>query len=122
MKNILKHIKTLGIFSLLQIIFIFLCSALNIIFNSSNITTIILFVFNIAVFIFLGYKYGKNSNKKGLLVGLVLGLILVSYLYLLYIMLYSFSFDINKILYYTILIISSILGSIIGKNTQLKDQ
>ncbi len=122
MKNILKYIKTLGVFSLLQIIFIFLCSTLNILFNSSNITTIILFILNIATFIFLGYKYGKSSNKKGLLVGLVLGLILVLYLYLLYIILYSFSFDINKVLYYTILIVASTLGSIIGKNTQLKNQ
>ncbi len=121
MKKMLFYAKTLGIFSLIQIIIIFLCSILNIIFNSSNITTIILFISNIALFVFLGFQNGKNSTKKGLVTGLLLGLLLVLFLFILYIIFYEFSFDINKVVYYLSLILSSTLGSIIGKNKQKKD-
>ncbi len=119
-KNLIIYTKYFGIYSLIQIITIFICSILNLLFLSSAISTIILLIVNILCFMLFGLKMGLNSNKKGLIIGLIVGLSLSCITFFLSVIFYGFSLRINTILYYTILIISSIFGGIIGKNYQSK--
>ena len=67
-----------------------------------------------------GLRIGKNSNKKGYLEGLKLGII-TSILFVIFNFLaFSNSFKFKYLLFYTILNISSILGSMIGINKEKK--
>ena len=115
----LEHIKNLGVFSLGEIFIIFICSILNLILKSSNVTTIILFVVNILLFGFFGYKYGLKTNKKGLIIGLYVGISLILFLILLNAIFYQQGININRILYYGILVLSSMFGASFGKNKQV---
>lgn len=115
----LEHIKNLGVFSLGEIFIIFICSILNLILKSSNVTTIILFVVNILLFGFFGYKYGLKTNKKGLIIGLYVGISLILFLMLLNAIFYQQGININRILYYGILVLSSMFGASFGKNKQV---
>lgn len=61
-----------------------------------------------------GYIIGKNTNKNGWLEGLKIGLIIT-----LLIMIYNLIFDTltqKDVIFYLILIVSSIFGSILGIN------
>lgn len=61
-----------------------------------------------------GYMIGKNANKNGWLEGLKIGLIIT-----LLIMIYNLIFDtltLKDIIFYLALIISAIVGSILGIN------
>ena len=117
-KKTVLFTKELGIFSLIEILIVFICSLLNLIFLSNSLTTIIILLANCLSFFILSYLYGKKSKQKGIVSGLLNGIILSLFLIIIYSIFYSFSFNINKILYYLILILSSTTGGIIGKNTQ----
>jgi putative membrane protein (TIGR04086 family) len=118
MNKALLHMKNLGILSLLEIFIIFICSILNLFLGNGNITTIILFIFNIILFLYFGFKFGKSSKKKGLLTGLHVGFGLIFFLFLINTIFYNNGININKILYYLILLLSCMFGAIVGKNKQ----
>jgi len=91
-----------------------LLSYFNILNN--KITSIIKIIIPILSMLIGGFYMGKNSLKKGFLEGLKLGsvfsLILIIFNYLAF----NNSFKFKYILFYIILIITSILGSMIGIN------
>ena len=122
MKKVLSYIKLLGIFSLTEIFIIFICSLINLIFKTSNITTIILFITNLVIYLLLAFQKGKTTQKKGAISGLITGLALMIFSFLIYIIFYNFSFDINKVIYYLSLVLSSIIGGIMGKNKSKTNQ
>ena len=67
--------------------------------------------------LFIGGLYiGRKSMKKGFLEGLKLGIIFSLFLIIFNYLGLGNGFKLKYILYYTILIISSIFGSIIGIN------
>lgn len=63
-----------------------------------------------------GFVIGKKQGKKGWLEGLKLSLIFLIILTLFNYLGLNYSFSIKSIIYYVILIVSSILGSIVGVN------
>ncbi len=64
--------------------------------------------------IFIGsFSLGRKSNKKGWLEGIKLGAILIFIIFLIDALIFK-SFILKKIIYYSILLITSILGSMIG--------
>lgn len=67
--------------------------------------------------LFLGGLYmGKNSKNKGWLEGIKLGIIFSIFLLIFNFLALNNSFKLKYLLFYTIIIISSIFGSIIGIN------
>lgn len=60
-----------------------------------------------------GYRLGYNSVRRGWLVGLKLGIGLIL-IFLLIILIFQLSFVIKNILYYTIILITTMLGSMVG--------
>lgn len=67
--------------------------------------------------IFVGsFIFGKNSHNKGLIEGLKFGLIIIIILLLFNYLVFSMPFNIKALVYYSTVLVISILGSIIGIN------
>lgn len=115
--NVLKYLKALLYIFVLIIVFSLLISTLNYfdivgsgIINIFEIISVIVSMFVGGVFI------GKNSNNKGYLQGLKIGGISLVILFLLNYLGFNNSFSISTILFYLIIIVSSIIGSVVGIN------
>lgn len=67
-----------------------------------------------------GFYIGKNSNNKGYLEGLKLGAIFSMFLTVFNFFIFNNSFKLKYLLFYLILMTSSILGSMIGINQRKK--
>lgn len=90
-------------------------------FNLISDKTVSLFkVFTLVISLFIGGIYiGSKTNKKGWLEGIKLGLI-----FIIFLIIYNFindSFNIKNILYYLIVITSSIFGSMVGISIKKTD-
>ena len=117
----MKYLKNLGLSfayilgSILVLTFITtLLSYFNIL--SDKITSLIKIIIPIISMLIGGFYIGKKSSKKGFLEGLKLGLIFSSILIIFNYLALDNSFKFKYLLFYIILIISSILGSMIGIN------
>ena len=115
----MKYLKTIAIAISITLsiilILMFLATLLN--YNNilnikiTNILKIIIPLFSVALG---GYIMGKKAEKNGYLEGLKIGLIIV--ILLLIPNLIFFSINIKDFIFYLILIISSIFGSMFGIN------
>ena len=82
---------------------------------SDKVMNILKMILILGTFIFSGFYLSKRSKKRGFLEGIKIGLI-ISVLYLLITLLgFNSSFEWRNIIYYLILIVSSMTGGIIGK-------
>ncbi|MGN1378955.1 MAG: hypothetical protein ACI4XR_00945 [Bacilli bacterium] len=121
-KKYLKTLKYLGLFILTETFLAFFLGLINLFGVSSYITNLLSFLFNIALFFILSFKKGKTTNKKGYLEGLINGLILVLCLFIFTLIFFIKNISIYTILYYIILISTSIIASILGKNTKKENK
>ena len=120
MDNVKNYLIAIGYFLLVVAVFAIILT----IFNYYDIVTNKLFkvikvlIPSLALFIG-GYKVGNNANKKGYIEGIKLSLIVIVLLFMLSYLGFNASFNISLILYYIILIISSMLGAMIGINKKI---
>ena len=120
MNNIKNYLIAIGYFLLVVVIFAIVLT----IFNYYDIVTNKLFkvikvlIPSFALFIG-GYKVGNSVNKKGYIEGIKLSLIVIVLLFMFSYLGFNASFNISLILYYIILIISSMLGAMIGINKKI---
>ncbi len=120
MDNIKNYLIAIGYFLLVVVIFAIVLT----IFNYYDIVTNKLFkvikvlIPSFALFIG-GYKVGNSANKKGYIEGIKLSLIVIVLLFMFSYLGFNASFNISLILYYIILIISSMLGAMIGINKKI---
>ena len=68
-----------------------------------------------------GFIMGKNSKQKGWLEGLKLGLITLAILLLVNYVILNQNLDIRNLVYYLILLSSTIFGSMVGINKRKED-
>ena len=120
----MEYLKKLGK-SLLYIIIpilivMFILTILNY-FNiiNYNILNIMKYITIIVFLLFSSYKLGNNSTDKGYISGIKLGLIIIIILLLSNYFIFK-SFSIKTLIYYGIILATSIVGSIIGKNRVAK--
>lgn len=115
----MKYLKKLGMSFIYIIGTLLILTLITTTFSYFNIfndkvTSIIKIIIPIISMFIGGFYIGKNSNKKGFLEGLKLGLIFSLFLIIFnYLALFN-SFEFKHLLFYIILIISSIFGSMIG--------
>lgn len=115
----MNYIKKLGI-SILWVISFFLSLTFIIsLFNYFNIINdkiveIVKILIPITSIFIGGLKIGKNSKNKGWLEGLKLGLIFVIFIVIFNFLALDVKFELKNIIFYIILTISCILGSMIG--------
>jgi putative membrane protein, TIGR04086 family len=119
-KKLLVYGKYIGLFILIELFISFILGLFNLIGVSSYITSLISFVINISLFFTLSFIKGKHTNKKGIICGLINGLILILTLFIITLILFIRHLSYTTLLYYLILLSSSVIGGILGKNTQTK--
>ena len=117
----MKYLKKLGmsfiyIISIILILtfIVTLLSYFNLI--TDKIVSIFKIIIPIIALLIGGIYIGKNSSKKGFIEGLKLGCIFIIVLTIFNYLAFDYSFKFKYLLFYIILIISSILGSMIGIN------
>ncbi len=115
--KVLNYLKYLGIFIIIMLIISFLISLLNLTGLSFKKAGVILIAIS---FFVISLKASLKTQEKGYLLGLKLSLMFVIFLILLNLIFFKSSFNIARIIYYVILIASSVLGGAIGKNIGLK--
>lgn len=120
MYKLLEYLKYIGIF----IIFILIITLFTSLINLTNINTIIISKISIILtaisFFIISSNASNKLNEKGYILGLKLGLLFCLLLILTNIIFFKSSFNIDRIIYYIILIASSILGGSFGKNFHFK--
>ncbi len=117
----MKYIKKLSLSFGVILISIILLTFITSIFYyfkwiSSSTLSILKIMIPVISLIAGGFTIGKKSSQKGWLEGLKLSIIFLLFLILFNLLGLSHSIEFKNILYYLIIIISSILGSIIGIN------
>ena len=119
----MNYLKKLGMsFSyiissiLILTLFVTILNYFNII-SDKTVSIFKIIISNIAMIIG-GFYIGKKSNKKGFIEGLKLGLIFSVISIFLNYLAFDYSFKLKYSLFYLILIISSVLGSMIGINVK----
>lgn len=115
-------ISILYVFSI-TIIGLFLITLLNY-FNIANgkFFSILKILVPLTGILVGGIIIGKRSEKKGWLEGLKLSLILIITLILLNNLIFKNPFKLKILVYYSILIITSIFGSVIGINFKKQNE
>lgn len=117
----MKYLKQIGKAILVMTIFLITSTFLITLLNYFNIIgSGFLSILKIAIIIITlfigGYLIGKESSKKGWLEGLKLSLIFTIILILFSILGFGNKLEFKHILYYGILIISCMFGSMLGIN------
>ena len=111
-KYLFSYLYTFGIM-IVSFIVITLLNYFNIINTNTSDT---LELISIIISIFIGsFRIGKNSSKKGYLEGINFSIIFILFILILNIIFIG-KFDINLIIYYIIILISSIFSSMLGIN------
>lgn len=111
MKKYLKSVSYSLILIIVLILFITILNYIGLIYGIA-LNSIKLIVPIIAMFIG-GIIIGKSSIQKGWLNGIKIGLIVV-FIFFVLSLITKYKIDIKMLLYYLIIIISSILGSMVG--------
>lgn len=93
-------------------------------FNIFNDKTVSIFKIIIPIISLLigGYYIGKNSNEKGWLEGLKLSIVFIILLIIFNLIFFKQGINIKNILYYIIMTISTIFGSMIGISMKKNDK
>jgi len=114
---IVKYIKSLILILLSIVLLSFIVGTLNY-FNIINTKLVSIFeIISIIMSMIIGGIYiGKNSNQKGFLEGIKIGLITIIILFLFGYLGLEQKINISLLFFYIIILISSILGSILGIN------
>lgn len=114
---IIKYLKSILYIFISVLLFAILIGTLSY-FNILGNSPIKIFeLIAIIVSTFIGGLYlGKNSSKRGFLEGLKIGLFMVIFLFCLKFFGFNEMFSISNLIFYIIVIISPIIGSVIGIN------
>lgn len=117
----MNYIKNIAISILYIIVSILILTFITTVFSYFNIisdsfTSILKIIIPITSLFIGGFYLGRKSTKKGWFEGLKLSLIFLLILIIFEYLALNQSFNIKNILFYSILSISSIFGSIIGIN------
>lgn len=119
MKKLKKYLKSISYTISIILITIFILTILNYL-NIINYKILsILGTITIIISTFIGGTIiGKNTEKKGWIAGISLSLILTTILIIFNLVIIK-KLDLTNLIYYSIIIISTTLGSMIGINKKL---
>ena len=113
MNKIVNYLKTYLLFFIILIIYLLLVSLFKYLelFNYNTIN-IINYIFLIIMFFLLGFKISKIEKKKGYLNGFLISTFLIILFSLISLVINKINF--SSLVYYLTLILSSIIGGIMG--------
>ncbi len=119
--NFIKNISKSLAFSFLSIILLTTLTTLLSYFNliTTNIVNIIFYIIPFISFLIGGYLIGKKSNNKGYINGLKFSIFPIIIIFIFNLIVTNKFFILGDLILYSIIIISSILGSILGINKKI---
>ncbi|MGI6330163.1 MAG: TIGR04086 family membrane protein [Bacilli bacterium] len=108
------YLKTIG-YSFLLILILILILTISHYFNliNHNLLDIGKLLILIITLLLGAFQIGRQTNQKGWLAGLKFGMTII-FLFLFFNIIFKFNFSWKLILYYTLILISSTLGSMFG--------
>ena len=113
---IINYLKYIGIF----IIFIISISFVTSLINLTNVNYLLINKLSIILtgvsFFIVTFMASKNTLEKGFILGTKLSLLFVLLMIILNLIIFKSPFNIDRVIYYLILICSGTLGGSIGKN------
>jgi len=114
---IIKYLKSF-LFILISILLLSILIGTLSYFNilGTNVVKIFEIIAIIISMIIGGIYLGKNSDKKGFLEGIKIGIAMIIILFIFGYLAFDKSFSISSLFFYIIILISAILGSILGIN------
>ena len=113
----IKKLKKIIIYLILLCIFLLLLSVLNLTnLLGGTPSAIISMTFGAFSFFVAGFIRGKKRAKNGYVAGLITGGILLVVVFLLSILIFRVKINPSMLIYYAILLISCIVGSVVGIN------
>lgn len=120
MNKLLNYLKYFGLFCIFIIVIAIITSLINLT-GIKSITISKLSVILTALSFFIISLLASNKTKeRGIVLGLKLGLSFIILLILINLIVFKSPFNIDRLIYYLILLASSLLGGSIGKNIKLK--
>lgn len=117
----MKLLKNIGFYLLFLILLLFICSLLNLLGVNSTITSFLLLIFNMALFLIYGFKTGIKSKEKGFLAGLKISLIMLLILMVINIFTSKNMFNLSTLVYYLILLLTGTFGGMLGINKRKEE-
>lgn len=120
MFKVLNYLKYMGIFILFIIGTLLITSLINLTGLNTNLINKLAVILTALSFFIVSAMASKNFNEKGYILGIKLGLLFVLLMVLINLIFFKSSFSIDRIIYYIILVFSSILGGSFGKNFKIK--
>ena len=119
MNKLLNYLKYFGLFCIFIIVIAIITSLINLT-GIKSITISKLSVILTAISFFIISLLASNKTKeRGIVLGLKLGLSFIILLILINLIIFKSPFNIDRLIYYIILLTSSLLGGSIGKNIKL---
>ena len=120
MNKLLNYLKHFSLFCIFIIVIAIITSLINLT-GIKSITISKLSVILTALSFFIISLLASNKTKeRGIVLGLKLGLSFIIILILVNLIVFKSPFNIDRLIYYIILLASSLLGGSIGKNIKLK--
>ena len=120
LNKILTYLKYFGLFFIFIIVIAVITSLINLTgIKSVTISKLSVILTAISFFV-IAILATHKTKERGITLGLKLGLSFVILLILINLIVFRSPFNIDRLIYYIILIASSILGGSFGKNIKLK--
>ncbi len=120
MSKLLEYLKYIGLFIIFIIVIAIITSLINLTGLNSNFISKLSIILTAISFFIISTLASQNNNEKGYIIGLKLGILCIIFLVLINLIMFKSGFNIDRIIYYIILICSSILGGSFGKNFKIK--
>lgn len=120
MYKLLNYLKYIGLFIGFIIGIAIISSLINLTGLNSAIVNKIAVILTAISFFIISTIASKKINEKGYILGIKLSLIFVFLMIIINLIFFKSGISIDRIIYYIILIISSILGGSFGKNLKIK--
>lgn len=111
-KKILNSLLTFFIILLVGTLLLTLFNYFNLL--SSKIISVLKLLLPLTSIFITGYQLGKQSEKKGYIEGLKLGVIIIL-IFLTFVLILD-KFSLKSLIYYLILLLTSVMSSMIGIN------
>ena len=120
MNKLLNYLKYFGLF----FIFIIVIAVITALINLTGIKSVTISKLSVILtaisFFVIAVLASHKTKERGIILGLKLGLSFIILLILIHLIVFKSPFNIDRLIYYLILLASSLLGGSLGKNIKLK--